>query len=170
MHETFMRRAIALAGQSVDVPGSLPFGAVVVRDGEIIGEGFNRSEANSDPTSHGEVEAIRDACRRLGVTTLTGSDLYTNCAPCPMCLSTMYLVGIETLYFAAGPEDGGELFRRLVAHDGKWARPISGADLRHELALPAEHRRMPSHQVLADEARPVFDAFVARRTKGDEGG
>ena len=169
MHETFMRRAIALAEQSVDTPGALPFGAVVVRDGEIIGEGLNRSDADSDPTSHGEVEAIRDACRRLGVTTLPGADLYTNCAPCPMCLSTMYLVGIGTLYYAAGPEDGGDLFRRLVAHDGKWARPISGADLRREIALPADQRQMPSHQVLAEEACRVFDAFVARHTKGGGG-
>jgi guanine deaminase len=162
MQQEFMRRAIAIAEQSFDEPGTLPFGAVVVREGEIIGEGLNRSTAGSDPTSHGEVEAIRDACRRLGVTTLPGADLYTNCAPCPMCLATMYLAGIETLYYAAGPEDGADLFRRLIAADEKWARPISAAELRQEVALPSEERRMPSQQILADEARRVFDAFVAR--------
>jgi len=164
MNEDFMRRAIAIAERSFDEPGTLPFGAVVVRDGEIIGEGLNRSIAASDPTSHGEVEAIRDACRRLAVTSVPGADLYTNCAPCHMCLATMYLSGIETLYYAAGPEDGADLFRRLVAADSAWARPISAADLCREIALPADQRTMPSHQVLADEGRRLFDAFVFRHT------
>ena len=94
MQEKFMARAIELARESVDTPGPLPYGAVVVKDGEIIGEGLDRSYANSDPTSHGEVEAIRDACKRLSATSLKGADLYTSGEPCSMCVAAMYQVGI----------------------------------------------------------------------------
>jgi tRNA(Arg) A34 adenosine deaminase TadA len=84
-----------------------------------------------------------------------------------MCVATMYLAGIERLYYAGGAADGADFFRRLTAHDAKWTRRISTADLRREVGLPAEQRRMPSTQVLAEEARQVFDAFVARQT-GDQ--
>jgi len=84
--ETFMRRAIALSEQALGEAGAGPFAAVIVRDGAIVGEGINRSRAKHDPTSHGEVEAIRDACGRLKTVDLSGCDLYTTCEPCTMCV------------------------------------------------------------------------------------
>ena len=87
--EKFMRRAIELSAQAIDTPGARPYGAVVVKDGKIVGEGLNQSAKNFDPTSHGEVEAIRDACRNLKTTDLSGTDLYTSCEPCSVCVATM---------------------------------------------------------------------------------
>ena len=92
--EKFMRRAIELSARALDTPGARPYGAVVVKDGRIVGEGLNESAKNFDPTSHGEVEAIRDACRNLKTTDLSGTDLYTSCEPCSVCVATMYMAGV----------------------------------------------------------------------------
>ena len=94
--------------------GTLPYGAVVVLDGEIVGEGLNRSVADCDPTSHGEVEAIRNACRRLSLTSLKGAELYTTGEPCSMCVATMYQVGISRLFYAGTAEDSAAFFQRLA--------------------------------------------------------
>jgi len=80
--EKFMRRAIELAATALNIPGARPYGAVVVKDGRIVGEGLNEAAKKFDPTSHGEVEAVRDACRNLKTTDLTGCELYTSCEPC----------------------------------------------------------------------------------------
>jgi tRNA(Arg) A34 adenosine deaminase TadA len=98
MHETFMQRALEIARESLDEPGALPYAAVIVKDGRIVGEGLNRANGRCDPTSHGEVEAIRDACAKLGTLDLSGCDLYTTAEPCSMCVATMYLSGIARLY------------------------------------------------------------------------
>ena len=87
--EKFMRRAIELSAQAIEREGAWPYGAVVVKDGRVVGEGLNQSGKNFDPTSHGEIEAIRDACRKLGTTDLTETDLYSSCEPCPLCVSAM---------------------------------------------------------------------------------
>jgi tRNA(Arg) A34 adenosine deaminase TadA len=104
--ETFMRRAIALSEQALGEPGAGPFAAMIVRDGAIIGEGINRSRANFDPTSHGEVEAIRDACGKLKTVDLSGCDLYTTCEPCTMCVATMLIAGIGRMYYGLGATVG----------------------------------------------------------------
>ena len=93
--EKFMRRAIELSAQALDTPGARPYGAVVVKDGKIVGEGLNQSAKNFDPTSHGEVEAVRDACRNLKTTDLSGAELYTSCEPCSVCVATMIMAGIS---------------------------------------------------------------------------
>ena len=88
----FMRRAVELSIENVKNGGG-PFGAVIVRDGEIIAEGANRVTANNDPTAHAEVTAIRAACAKLGTFQLGGCVVYTSCEPCPMCLSASYWAG-----------------------------------------------------------------------------
>src|SRR6478736_9602952 len=88
--DKFMDRALALSAQALTKPGTEPFGAVVVRDGVVVGEGINHSVAHWDPTSHGETEAIRDACRKLGTVDLNGSDLYSSCEPCALCVAVMH--------------------------------------------------------------------------------
>lgn len=97
----FMRRAIALSRDALSTPGAAPFGAVVVKDGAIVGEGMNRVVADHDPTSHGEVEAIRDAGRRLGTWDLSGCELYTSCEPCEMCVASIFWAKIDRMYYAA---------------------------------------------------------------------
>jgi len=98
-----MRRAIDLGRQMMRSGEGRPFGCVILRNGEVIGEGCNSMDRDNDPTAHGEVEAIRDACRRLKTLDLAGAELYTSCEPCPMCTSVMYLAGISKLYYAAWP-------------------------------------------------------------------
>src|SRR2546423_14621748 len=102
--ENFMRRAIELSAQALEMPGARPYGAVVVKDGQISGEGLNPSAKNFDPTSHGEVEAVRDACRNLKTTDLSGAELYTSCEPCSVCVSTMIMAGIGRVYYGASLE------------------------------------------------------------------
>ena len=103
-HQDFMRKAIALAVENVDNGGG-PFGAVIVKDGEIVATGVNRVTANNDPTAHAEVSAIRAACSKLGTFDLSGCVLYTSCEPCPMCLSAIYWARIPKLYYAADKHD-----------------------------------------------------------------
>ena len=164
MHETFMARAIEIAREAIDTPGTLPYGAVVVKDGEIIGEGLNRAAANCDPTSHGEVDAIRDACRRLSVTSLKGADLYTSGEPCSMCVATMYQVGIARLFYAGAAADSAAFFGRLSQHDPKWTRSLSNQELREQVGLPIEQRDMAAEQMMADDIVSVFEAFIQRHT------
>ena len=164
VHQEFMARAIEIARESVDTPGTLPYGAVVVINGEIVGEGLNRATANSDPTSHGEVEAIRDACRRLSLTSLKGANLYTSGEPCSMCVATMYQVGIERLYYAGEASDSAAFFQRLAAHDPQWARNLSNQELRRQVALPIHERDMTAQQMLREEILAVYEAFIERHT------
>src|SRR5713226_3619217 len=97
--ERFMRRAIALGRRGLKAGHGGPFGAVVVRRGAIVGEGWNRVVATGDPTAHGEIVAIRAAGRRLGSFRLSGCDLYTSGEPCLMCLSAIYWARIDRIFF-----------------------------------------------------------------------
>lgn len=100
----FLALAIEQSRRALTEPGCEPFGAVVVRDGAVIGQGVNLSRRHFDPTSHGETEAIRDACRRLECTALPGAELYSSCEPCALCVATMHMVGITAVYFAGSLE------------------------------------------------------------------
>lgn len=94
-----MKRAIALSHVALSDNHGHPFGSVVVKDDKVLGEGWNRTNVSLDPSAHAEVEAIRDACRKSGSTTLKGAIIYTSAEPCPMCLSLIYLTGIEKIYY-----------------------------------------------------------------------
>ncbi|QDL94312.1 nucleoside deaminase (plasmid) [Paroceanicella profunda] len=158
--ETFMRRAIAISAQALTTPGTEPFGAVIVRDGVIVGEGLNRSVARLDPTSHGETEAIRDACRRLGTVSLAGCDLYTSAEPCALCVAAMAIAGIARLYYAA---DQGDCGAHLGALPPETRHPIDTALLRAECAAPVEARVMPAEQHLAEDAAAILADWAASR-------
>jgi guanine deaminase len=163
MQEAFMRRALEIAARSLAEPGALPYGAVVVRDGRIVGEGLNRAHALCDPTSHGEIEAVRAACRSLGTLDLSGCDVYTSCEPCAMCVATLYMAGIERLYFSATLEDSKDLLGQLAARDPKWARKISSDALWREMALPAASRRLAGQQVMPSQGRTLLESFVRQQ-------
>jgi len=97
--DRFLREAVQLAAESVSAGGG-PFGALVVRDGEIVGRGKNRVTASQDPTAHAEVVAIREACATLGSHQLVGCELYSSSEPCPMCLGAIYWARPDAVYFA----------------------------------------------------------------------
>jgi tRNA(Arg) A34 adenosine deaminase TadA len=158
--EHFMKRAVELSRQALEQPGTEPFGCVVVKDGAIVGEGLNHSLANFDPTSHGEVEAIRDACRRLQCVDLTGCDLYTSCEPCAMCVATMEVAGISRLYYAASMKQAGRAFADLTPAE---RHPIDTDALRRVAGALVEERAMPAHQHMDGEAVAILDAWAAAR-------
>ena len=160
MNIKYMQQALDIARRSYHLPGTLPFGAVIVENDRIVGEGLNRTYEIFDPTSHGEIEAIRDACQRLQKTDLSGCDLYSTCEPCSMCVSTMYLSGIENLYYASSLIESSEFFGRLANFDSKWMRRINSQDLRVEVGRPVEQRKMSSTQILKTEALLVFEEFL----------
>lgn len=100
----FMQMAIDLSVENV-VSGGGPFGAVIVRDGEVISTGVNRVVPNNDPTAHAEVNAIRSACQKLGTFKLEGCTVYSSCEPCPMCLSALYWAGVSRICYGNTKED-----------------------------------------------------------------
>ncbi len=150
---TFMRRAIELSRSSVNRPGTRPYGAVIVKNGKIVGEGLNQSDLKFDPTSHGEIEAIRDACRRLETTDLSGCELFTSCEPCSLCVAAMYRAGIEKLYYAATLKQSGAVFETASASPRvAISAAIDNEQLARQLIKPPEERDMPAEQMMADEA------------------
>ena len=100
----FLLRAIELSIKSIENQGG-PFGSVIVKDGKIISEGFNKVTSTNDPTAHGEIVAIREACKNLNTFNLKGCDLYSSCEPCPMCLSAIYWSHIDKIFYANTRED-----------------------------------------------------------------
>jgi tRNA(Arg) A34 adenosine deaminase TadA len=148
----FLRRAIALATQNVADARGGPFAAVVVRDGKIIGEGANTVTAANDPTAHAEINAIRAAATALGTFTLAGCQLYTSCEPCPMCLAAAYWARLEAVYFGASAAD--------AARAG-----FDDAFLYAELRKDSSQRKLPSAQLLGDEAWSSFAAWIASPNK-----
>lgn len=99
-----MTRALEIAAQNIYIKGG-PFGAIIVKDGEVIAEGVNLVPVLNDPTAHAEVQAIRQACNKLNTFNLSGCELYTSCEPCPMCFSAIYWAHIDKVYFAANHID-----------------------------------------------------------------
>jgi len=152
--ESFMRRAIALATENVRSNAGGPFGAVVVKDGVIVGEGVNTVTATIDATAHAEVNAIRSACRNLNTFDLTGCELYTSCEPCPMCWAASYWAHIKTIYYGNRAEDAGRI-------------NFADAFLYQQLAKPRVERIIPEHELLREEAWESFQAWVDSTTKID---
>ncbi len=106
---SLMERAAALALQKMRANEGGPFGAVIVRDGEVIAEGWNQVTSANDPTGHAEVTAIRNACAKLGTYSLAGCDIYTNCEPCPMCLGAIYWAHIRRIYYSNTRSDAARI-------------------------------------------------------------
>lgn len=157
--DTFMQRAIAISADALSTPGTEPFGAVVVKDGKIVGEGINRSLLNHDPTSHGETEAIRDACRNLGTVDLRGCELYSSCEPCPLCVAAMNIAGIAALYYAADMAQSGAVLGDLPTA----ARfPIDVDNMVHECGRTVKERRMPAAQHRDTEAAAILSDWAER--------
>src|SRR5579859_2563488 len=144
----FLRRAIALATENVRAAKGGPFGAVIVHQGRIVGEGANSVTSTFDPTAHGEVNAIRAACRALETFTLAGSELYTSCEPCPMCLAASYWARLDAIYYGCSAGD--------AARAG-----FDDAFLYGEFLQSQKERSLPARQLLAEEAWASFAAWIA---------
>lgn len=111
----FMELAIDEAKKGIRNKEGGPFGAVIVKDGEVVGRGHNKVVANNDPTAHGEMMAIRDACNRLGTFDLTGCELYTSSEPCPMCKCAIMWANIKKVYYGCTVNDAEDIgFRDVV--------------------------------------------------------
>src|SRR5450756_791286 len=119
MKEQFMRAAIRLSLSKMRTGCGGPFGAVVVRNGKIIGRGWNQVTSANDPTAHAEVTAIRDACGRLKTFQLDDCEIYTSCEPCPMCLAAIYWAHLRKVYYANTRKDAAKTvsYTHLRAHE-----------------------------------------------------
>jgi tRNA(Arg) A34 adenosine deaminase TadA len=151
-HAEFLRRAIALATENATSGKGGPFGAVIVRDGRIVGEGVNSVTATHDPTAHAEVNAIRAATKALGTFTLAGCELYTSCEPCPMCLAASYWARLDRVYYGARAADAAKA-------------GFDDAFLYDELRKDHAARNLPSTQLLGEEAWSSFAAWLASSNK-----
>jgi guanine deaminase len=152
MPEQFMRQAIALATENVRSRAGGPFGAVIVKDGKIVGEGVNTVTATNDATAHAEINAIRNACHNLKTFDLGGCELYTSCEPCPMCWTASYWAHIRQVYYGNSAED---------------AERVNFADafLYKQLTLPRGERILPETELLHDEAWESFQAWADSEDK-----
>lgn len=146
----FMKRAIELSEQALSVPGAGPYGAVVVKDGRVVGEGFNQVVCNHDPTSHGEIEAIRAACTALQTVDLSGCDLYTSCEPCALCVATMTITNVDQLYYAAGMADAAALM----------PDPPDSPAVMREAGTPVGEGRLPAEQRMDQAALAVLGRWA----------
>ncbi len=149
--EYYMQLAIDLSDESVKKGGG-PFGAVIVKNGEIVAKSHNKVTLNNDPTAHAEVMAIREACQKLGTFDLSGCELYASCEPCPMCLSSMYWAHIDKYYYANQKEDA-----KAIDFDDQF--------IYDEIAKAPEHRSMPRVQMMRDKALSVFKKWEEKTDK-----
>ena len=148
----FMKRAIEIAEKNITDSLGGPFGAVIVKKGIIIGEGSNTVTSTNDPTAHAEINAIRQACQNSQSFNLSNSIIYTNCEPCPMCLSAIYWARIEKIFFANSKTDAAEI----------------GFDddiIYQEIILPVEKRSIPTQQIFIDESILAFRAWERSDSK-----
>jgi guanine deaminase len=156
MYETkFMQRVLELAQKGMDTGHGGPFGSVIVKNGEIIGEAHNEVLSSNDPTAHAELLAVRRASAKLKTFNLSGCELYTNGAPCCMCMSSMLWAKIDRAYYALSMDDSSDI-------------GLGDVSFYEELARPLENRQiipMVQNRELAGEARAVYDAWVSKPDK-----
>ena len=151
MKNEFMKKAIDLSIESVNNGGG-PFGCVIVKDNKIISEGSNKVTSNNDPTAHGEITAIRQACKKLNTFDLSGYELYSNCEPCPMCLSAIYWSHIDKVYYANTRND---------AHNIDFLDPI----IYTELQKSDEEKKIKMTQIMRDEGLKAFEIWDKKTDK-----
>ena len=148
----FMNKAVELSLENMREGKGGPFGAIIVKDGKIIGTGANHVTSENDPTAHAEVVAIRDACKNLGTFQLDGCEIYTSCEPCPMCLATIYRARPKAIYYANTRKDAAD-----IGFDDDF--------LYEELKKDLENRSLPIHQLDKENALKVFDEWKKKSDK-----
>jgi guanine deaminase len=151
-HEKFLRQAIDLAVDNVRQGAGGPFGALVVKDGEVIATGTNRVTTSNDPTAHAEVVAIRAACAKVGTFRLDGCDVYTSCEPCPMCLGALYWSRVKAFYFAGNQADAAR-------------GQFDDSFIYGELHKPVDERAIPGYRLLAAAGFRPFEEWLRSQKK-----
>lgn len=142
-----MAKAIRLAEDNVICAAGGPFGAVVVKNGKIVGAGGNKVTLNNDPTAHAEIVAIRQAAKNLGTFDLSGCEIYASCEPCPMCLGAIYWSHIDKLYYAATKDDAAKA-------------NFDDSFIYAEISKPKDQRQLQSVQLMREDAVKVFDKWI----------
>lgn len=148
--DQYMKIAIEEAYDGINAGDGGPFGAVIVKDGKIIGRGHNRVVSNGDPTCHGEMEAIRDACKKMGTFDLSGSTIYTTGEPCPMCLGAIMWANIEKVYYGCNVIDT----ERIGFRDEKF----------YELSKPENKARLQT-ELDRDECLKLYDEYLKKTNR-----
>ena len=151
MKNKFMTRAIELSIESVNTGGG-PFGSVIVKDEKIIAEGSNKVTSTNDPTAHGEIVAIRKACKNLNNFNLSGCELYSTCEPCPMCLSAIYWAHIDKVYYANTRDDAKKI-------------DFDDSLIYSELLKNVKIRKIPMAQMMREEALKAFELWDKKTDK-----
>ena len=150
--EDHMRQAISLSLRMMRSGQGGPFGAVIVKDGIVVAEGFNQVTSTNDPTAHAEIVAIRRACEALGAFDLSGCEIYTSCEPCPMCLSAIYWAKLGRIYYANDRQDAARIgFRDDFLY--------------HEIPLPLHQRSIPIQPLLRAEGQAAFEEWDRKPDK-----
>ena len=151
LSKNFMLRAIELSMISLKEDGG-PFGCVIVKNNEIISEGFNEVTNKNDPTAHAEIVAIRNACKKLNTFNLKGTQMFTSCEPCPMCLSAIYWSHIDKIYYGNNRKDAAKIgFDDSYIYD--------------ELSLDLNKRKIPLEQINEREAIKAFEEWEVKTDK-----
>ncbi|MDW7696007.1 nucleoside deaminase [Flammeovirgaceae bacterium SG7u.111] len=150
-HSKFLKEAINLAQEGMNIGGG-PFGAVVVKDGKIIGRGNNKVTSTHDPTAHAEVMAIRNACQTLGDFQLTDAVIYTSCEPCPMCLGAIYWSRLEKIYYACTRQDAAD-----YGFDDEF--------IYKEINIDPSKRSIPAIPLPKSEAITIFENWKQNENK-----
>ena len=151
-HKKFMQEAIQLSANGMQNNEGGPFGAVVVKDGKVVGRGNNKVTMLNDPTAHAEVTAIRDACNNLGTYQLDGCIIYSSCEPCPMCLGAIYWARPDAVYYANHRKDAAD-----IGFDDDF--------IYSEINVSLDDRKIPMKPLLRDEALLVFNAWKEKEDK-----
>jgi len=152
VNKDFMIQAIQLSLENMRKGAGGPFGSVVVKDGKVIGAGWNKVTSTNDPTAHAEVVAIREACKNTNNFDLSGAEIYTSCEPCPMCLSAIYWARIDKIYYANTRQDAAE-----IAFDDDF--------IYQEIPKDMKDRKVPMAQCCHDEALAVFKEWNNKQDK-----
>lgn len=147
-HLQYLQRAVELATHGMSSGDGGPFGALVVRGGQVLAEGWNRVLGSNDPTAHAEITVIRAACSAVGSFQLTDAVVYSSCEPCPMCLGALYWARPAAVYFAAGRADAA-------------AGGFDDSMIYDEVGLPPDARSLPFRQLQVPGAAEVFAGWVA---------
>ncbi len=151
-HREFIQEAVTMAAENVGTGLGGPFGALIVKDGKVIGRGVNRVTGANDPTAHAEVMAIRDACKNIANFRLEGAVIYTSCEPCPMCLAAIYWARIGRIYFATPNTDAAR-----AGFDDSY--------IYKQIPLPLEERDIPIQQVPCEDCFRPFSRWMEWENK-----
>lgn len=152
IHSDFIRRAIEIGREGMRAGKGGPFGALVVKDGKIVGESSNRVTSTTDPTAHAEVMAIRSACKALDTFILKDCTLYSSCEPCPMCLGAIYWARLDRVYFAAFHSDAAKA-------------DFDDSFIYSEIDKEPANRKIPMAQILREEGISLFEEWIRMEDK-----